>query len=82
MQHHNQKKSQSSKPARVEPKRKVLWLVWSIEHDAWWKPAHNGYTTDIKEAGRYPYPEARGIVEGANYGKYDRPNEALVPDYI
>jgi len=42
------------------------FLVWSIEHDAWWRPAHYGYTRDIRDAGRYPRDEAREILKNAN----------------
>lgn len=66
----------------TKPKVKVRWLIWSLEHDGWWKSARRGYTDQIDEAGRYTYPEAREIVENANYGKYNRPNEAMVPDYV
>lgn len=63
-------------------KVKVRWLIWSLEHNGWWKPNNCGYTQSIKEAGRYSYPEAREILQGANYGKFDIPNEAMVPDYV
>ena len=36
------------------------WLVWSYEHRAWWKPGDMGYTTDIKQAGRFTQAEAVG----------------------
>lgn len=28
-----------------------MYLIWSYEHNAWWKPNRWGYTTNIKEAG-------------------------------
>jgi hypothetical protein len=43
-----------------------LWLVWSYEHDAWWKPGRFGYTTDLEKAGRYRYNEALEICDNAN----------------
>jgi hypothetical protein len=32
----------------------TLWRIWSIEHNAWWGPAHNGYVKnrDLAEAKR------------------------------
>lgn len=54
------------------------WLIWSIEHGAWWMPAHNGYTTSRDLAGRYGYEAALEIVEGANIGLNDVPNEAMI----
>jgi len=68
--------------SETKPKVKVRWLIWSIEHDGWWMPNHRGYTKLIMSAGRYSYPEAREIIANANYGKFDRPNEAMVPDYV
>ena len=35
-----------------------IWLVYSREHEAWWRPASAGYTTSIAEAGRYTKAEA------------------------
>jgi len=42
------------------------YLVWSIEHTAWWRPAHRGYTRDLYLAGHYSRDEAREIVKNAN----------------
>lgn len=33
-------------------------LIWSGEHQAWWRAPANGYTTDILAAGVYPYADA------------------------
>ena len=65
------------------------WLIWSIEHDAWWRPEKKGYTCVLKEAGVYSYEDACKIVEGANYcltmpkrARYDKalniPMEAMI----
>lgn len=35
-----------------------LYLVWSVDHDMWWKPLKSGYTTNFKEAGRYTRADA------------------------
>lgn len=65
-----------------KPIIKTFWLIWSFEHQGWWKPKKFGYTTNILEAGRYSYQEAKNIVEKANYGCYNIPEEAMVPDYL
>lgn len=43
------------------------WLIWSHEHDAWWKPARWGYTDRMSQAGQYAEDEARQICENAAY---------------
>ncbi|MFB4265357.1 hypothetical protein [Nonomuraea sp. GTA35] len=50
-----------------EPPVKV-WLVWSNEHDAWWKPQRCGYHHDVWQAGRYSETEAAEICRRAAYG--------------
>lgn len=55
-----------------------LWLIWSIEHGAWWRPAHRGYTPNRGEAGLYSFAEACKIVESGNIGNHNVPNEAMV----
>lgn len=72
--------------AAVEKATENEYLIWSFEHDAWWKPRENGYTTDRRAAGAYSYKDALTIVLGANInfndaqGDPDRmPNEAMVP---
>lgn len=57
------------------------FYIWSNEHQAWWKPASNGYTTDRNEAGIYEKSVAVAICYNANsYQKVGEvPNEMLVP---
>lgn len=43
------------------------WIIWSIEHGAWWRPESKGYTTHLSGAGVYSYKKALDIVAGANY---------------
>jgi hypothetical protein len=45
-----------------------LYLIWSNEHSAWWKPSSAGYTNDIDAAGRYSRVEALRICQNASYG--------------
>lgn len=58
-----------------------LYLIWSIEHNGWWKPAMNGYTQKRNEAGKYNFATASLIVKNANIGLHDIPNEAMI-EYI
>lgn len=52
------------------------FVIWSIEHDAWWRPGKCGYTCKLEEAGRYAREEAAAIVEGANIVSF---NECMIP---
>lgn len=54
------------------------WLIWSIEHNAWWGHNHNGYVKLRANAGKYSFFEAMKIVTGANIGLHDTPNEAMI----
>jgi hypothetical protein len=42
------------------------WVVWSFEHDGWWRLGSGGYTRLLAEAGRYTEAEAREIEQAAN----------------
>ena len=56
-----------------------LWVIWSEEHGAWWRPGKWGYTRSLREAGRYPEAEANAIAEQAN--RYsDVLKEVALPD--
>ena len=57
------------------------YLIWSFEHDGWWKPEWKGYTEKLSQAGVYSYAEALKICLNANkYQKENKfPNEAMVP---
>lgn len=59
-----------------------MYLIWSIEHTAWWKPSSRGYTRHKSEAGRYSLDEAVKIANGANCGCEGLvgPKEAIVPE--
>jgi hypothetical protein len=46
----------------------MRFLIWSEEHGAWWLPGGAGYTTSIREAGRYMLEQALEIVVLANRG--------------
>ena len=53
------------------------YLIWSIEHTAWWKPNRYGYTQELREAGVYGKAEAEEIVEESN--KYGQFHECMIP---
>lgn len=40
----------------------MKYLIWSFEHNAWWKPNEMGYTENIVLAGRYSPLDAGRIV--------------------
>jgi hypothetical protein len=43
----------------------MTYLVWSNEHEMWWRPGRSGYTGSIDEAGRHARAEADEIVATA-----------------
>lgn len=55
----------------------MMWLIWSIEHDAWWAPNRHGYTRDRILAGRYSQQEARAIVRDSNIAEF---SECMIPE--
>jgi hypothetical protein len=48
------------------------YLVWSVEHSAWWRPGRCGYTSSLRDAGRYSHTEALAICVGAIPGTASR----------
>lgn len=55
----------------------MRFLIWSLEHEAFWNPGRMGYTRNINNAGRYQEGEAREICEMANRGGYEE--EIMLP---
>lgn len=55
------------------------WLVWSIEHGAWWGPNHCRYYIDIDFAGRYSLEEALSICDLRSKSPNGSPMEMIVP---
>lgn len=55
------------------------WLIWSIEHGAWWDADRTGYVPQRDRAGRYSFEEARQIVKDANF-RQDTPSEAMIAE--
>lgn len=56
------------------------YLVWSIEHQAWWAPRARGYTTHLAEAGRYTKNAAGAILRQANYAPHIH-HEVMIPEF-
>lgn len=56
------------------------YLIWSNEHNSWWRPASSGYTNHIAASGRYERAEAINICKGANFtfARGKMPNEIPV----
>lgn len=48
----------------------MKFLIWSIEHEAFWNPGGFGYTRNINKAGRYIEEEAKEICSSANRGGF------------
>jgi hypothetical protein len=53
-----------------------LFVIWSIEHNGWWRPREIGYCETLAEAGRYPRARAAEIVKRANIVKF---HECMIP---
>ena len=45
------------------------YMIWSIEHQAWWKPQSIGYTTSVWGAGLYSPEEANKITRLQDNGR-------------
>lgn len=65
----------------------VRWLVYSREHNLWWRSNGAGYAPVIEEAGRYTREEAEQICATAGTGRGrhrddgdEGPPEFCVPD--
>lgn len=68
----------------------MKYLIWSREHQGWWRPQQCGYTNYMELAGRYTLEEATEILKNAHSHidwkghlpneKHPEPIETLVPD--
>jgi hypothetical protein len=61
------------------------YLIWSLQHRAWWQEDSWGYTLEYSKAGRFTLEEAEKICWEANFKcsdlKYPSLNEAIVPEF-
>jgi len=53
-----------------------LYVIWSIEHNRWWRADYCGYTDVFADAGRYPRAEAERIVVAGNIAAF---HECMIP---
>lgn len=47
----------------------AAWLIYSREHNAWWRANRCGYTPNAEDAGRYTRTEAIRICDQACVGR-------------
>jgi hypothetical protein len=53
------------------------WLIWSTEHQGFWRHGGSGYTPDANKAAHYSWEEAKKICDNAN--RYsDRIEERMI----
>lgn len=64
----------------IEASESKEWLVWSNEHNAFWRPDCSGYTRHYSSAGRYTIENAIRICANARSPIKDgeRPNETMI----
>jgi hypothetical protein len=59
-----------------------IFYIWSMEHNAWWRPDSNGYTNKLSEAGTFGREECYDILFHANWSSVrtgKTPHEAMIP---
>jgi hypothetical protein len=54
------------------------WVIFSIEHQAWWKAGWLGYTRRLAEAGVYDDEESEAILARANNPAVGRFHEVRI----
>jgi len=66
--------------AMCEQATNRIWLIWSHEHNAWWRPNSAGYTRHIESAGSYTKAKASEICRQRGPKKFeeDPPHEVAV----
>jgi len=55
---------------------RLMYAIWSIEHNGWWRLGRHGYTQYLSEAGKYSRAEAEEIIRDANLVNF---NECMIP---
>jgi len=56
-----------------------VWLVFSVEHTAWWRANRSGYTLTREDAGRYTLEEARMLAKQRSPDAEGMPGEIVEP---
>jgi hypothetical protein len=56
----------------------AVYLLWSVEHHQWWAAGGRGYTSDLTQAGRYPFAEA--FRHASEPGALDEVDVAVAED--
>ena len=56
----------------------MLYLLWSREHQGYWKWNRHGYTTDLKEACLFSLEEATQQCADSNLFLSTKPPEELI----
>ena len=67
--------------AEIQTATNARWLIWSMEHGAWWAPNSAGYVRQWNRAGRYSFLAALEIVNQANILTGENPKEAMVMEH-
>jgi len=60
-------------------KDKAIWLVYSREHNAFWRPNRAGYTVHMEAAGRYTEAQAKEACSSCDYAHPYNPPDFMVP---
>jgi hypothetical protein len=62
------------------------YVIWSNEHQAWWRPNSHGYTRWIEDAGRYARDEAVSISNSGDMSTPEGNRECetmlLAPEFM
>ncbi len=62
----------------IVPEIEKPWLIYSREHNMFWRPNSAGYTWEIEEAGRYTFEEAHSRCEDRDRQDDGGPSEIAV----
>jgi len=55
------------------------YYIWSFEHNGWWRRNNCGYTSSLRQAGKYTHGNAKQICDNANaYQPTNNPNEEMI----
>lgn len=58
----------------------MKYLIWSNEHNSWWRPGSSGYSLTIEGAGRYSLAQALELCNEAN--SEWAPGSRITPDEL